>query len=163
MLAIGFLGLRFLNEPPQITTLFTGTKPGTVTFNAPEKVLVNQPFKISVEMDTKKQNVNAAGIYLTFEPSKLKLVNIDTTKSFCQFYPEKKYDNTLGKVTLACGSPHPGVNGKNTILTLEFMPVVIGKTIITFDPKSQLLLSNGKGTNILTDYPKLSLIILNAL
>jgi hypothetical protein len=163
LLAIGFFGLKFLIKPPRLPTILTTQKPGVLTIQIPEKVLVNQPFKLTLEMDTQNQNVNAAGVYLIFEASKLRVLNIDTADSFCQFYPEKRFDNNLGMVSLACGSPHPGFSGKNNLVTLELMPLVLGKTQVSIDPKSQLLLSNGKGTNILTDFPKISLIILNSL
>jgi len=157
------LGLYFLSHPISLAQIFNHHQPGTLTVHQPSSELVNQPFKVDIQMDTAGQAANAVGVYLHFDPQRLQLLNIDTTQSFCQFYPEKKFDNDLGIVSLACGSPHPGVTGKNTVMTLEFLPTAVGATSITTDPKSKILLSDGKGTNILYNPPVINLNILQNL
>lgn len=128
-----------------------------------QRPLVQQPVTVTVSVDTQGSSINATGIYLRFDPQKLQMLNMDTRASFCQYYPEKKFDNALGTVSLACGSPHPGINGENTLMTLEFLPLATGNTKISTDARSQIMKSDGKGTNILTDYPYLEIPVYSGL
>lgn len=157
------VGFKFLTDPPKIANVFTDTKPGVLNFITPEKIFVGQPFKVKVELDTAKQDTNAVGFYLKFDPTQVQILNVDTTESFCQFYPEKKHDNNLGRLSLACGSPHPGVSGKNTLLTLELIASAVGRINILLDSQSKILLSDGKGTNILTEPQNLSFVVQTSL
>ncbi len=106
--------------------LGTITNQGSFTMTAPKNVIIQVPFQMTVDLDTKSNKVNAVGVYLSFDPARLQLLQLDSQQSFCQFYPEKKFDNQLGLISLACGSPHPGVTGKNTLLVLEFIPTKLG-------------------------------------
>jgi hypothetical protein len=125
--------------------------------------IIQQPFQVTVLADSSDKAVNVVGIYLHFDPQKLQLLDIDTRSSFCQFYPEKKFDNRLGTINISCGSPHPGFKGNNTLIVLKFMPTQVGKTQLKVDPQSQLLASDGKGTNILSHYPTLDVPIFTGL
>lgn len=142
----------FYQNPPQIKGILTSTKPGTLEFVSPSEIQVNVPFKLEVWVNTKNQNVNATGVYLRYDSSLLRLVDLGTSQSFCQFYPERRFDNNTGFISLACGAPHPGVSGRNNLMILEFMPLNVGSTSLVVDQKSQILLSDGKGTNILEDF-----------
>jgi hypothetical protein len=116
---------------------------------------LNQTFEVSVQMDTLGSSVNAVGVYLRFDPQALQLLDYDTQTSFCQFYPEKKFDNHAGSVSLACGSPHPGVRGSSQLLNLKFVAKQLGVSTLYVLSESQVLKSDGTGTNILDDYPSL--------
>lgn len=129
------------------------TSEGKIYYVAPTRAAVNQPYTLIVMANSGKVNVNAAGLYLRFDPQKIRVTEIDTLKSFCQFYPEKKFDNQQGIVSLACGSPHPGFKGEAEIMRVSLVPLVVGTSSIRMDVKSSLLSSDGKGTDILTDYP----------
>jgi hypothetical protein len=158
------LGLMFGNHDDNILPSILGTNTtGSLIFKAPEKVIINEPFEMTVQIDTKGKNVNAVGVYLRFEPQKIQLMQMDTSPSFCQFYPEKKFDNQLGLISLACGSPHPGMNGTSTLMVLQFTPISLGQMIIRTDSQSRLLVSDGKGTNILKEFPNLSVNVVNNL
>jgi hypothetical protein len=161
---ICIISLLFVIKPPGTVKNILGVKHnGTLSFISTDKAAINEPFDITVMMDTSGRNVNATGIYLKFDPQKLQLLQLDTKPSFCQFYPEKKYDNQLGTVSLACGSPHPGINGTGTLMIMQFIPLEIGDTFIRTSEKSQILQSDGKGTNILTNYPAAKITVVNRL
>jgi len=145
------LAFKLIYDPPKIANIFKNVKPAALNIVKPEKIFLGQPFKINLVIDSAKQDVNAVGIYLKFESDKIQILDLDTTESFCQFYPEKKFDNHLGTVTIACGSPHPGFSGTNTLATIELMPLAIGTTHLAVDPNSKVLLSDGRGTNTLTE------------
>jgi hypothetical protein len=140
----------------------SNTITGTLELSSPDKVALNQPFDISVIINTQGKNVNAVGAYLLFDPTKLQVMQMDTKPSFCQFYPEKKFDNQLGTISLACGTPHPGVNGRSVLMNIQFIPHSLGQTTIYLDPRSQILASDGKGTNILTTFPQKVINVINS-
>jgi len=160
---IALLFFRFSTNPPDIAGMFKTVKNGSLVLEIEDRVVVNTPFTVSAIVDSSNQKVNAVGFYLRYEPQHLELIDFDTSGSFCQFYPEKKFDNSVGIMSLACGSPHPGFSGKSTLITLTFMPKVVANSIISVDPKSQILLSDGKGTNILETFPQERISILNSL
>lgn len=116
---------------------------------------VNQPYMVKVMVSSPSEPINSVGIYLRFDPQKLKVMEFDTLKSFCQLYPEKKFDNQLGSISLACGAPHPGAKGEIELMSITFMPLVEASSQILVDSGSALLKSDGKGTNLLKDYPVL--------
>lgn len=128
----------------------------TLTLNLnTDRVTVQQPFQVTVLVQTGKISVNALGLYLKFNPDQIQLVNFDTRPSFCQFYPEKKFDNQTGSISLACGAPHPGFSGSNTVAVLEFVPKVTGKTLIRTAETTQIIASDGKATNMVHVFPQL--------
>lgn len=162
VLVLGYFFFR--DRPvPQIAGIINQKRPGVVRVEAPRQVSVNVPFDIEVYVDSNNQNVNAVGFYMSFSPNHLQLMDMETGQSFCQFYPERKYDNSVGTITLACGSPHPGFAGEDRLLKLTFMPRLVANTALLIDPKSQILLSDGKGTNILDEFPSTQISILNTL
>ncbi len=132
---------------------FSGSnKNGAMYFVGEHKVGVNQPFKLKVMINTAGQSVNAAGLQLRFDPNKIQINEISTLNSFCQYYPEKKFDNRQGLLSLACGSPSV-LKGENELIEMNITPLSVGSTTIYLSSTSKILLSDGKGTNILKDYP----------
>jgi hypothetical protein len=146
-------GLYRLSKGDDLFPRQVGQRSGILYFEGDKKIIVQQPFVINVVFDSQNQRVNAAGFYLKFDSEKLAVTDISTLLSFCQFYPEKRFDNRLGLVSLACGAPHPGFNGKNQLISITFTPLTIGSTILRVTSDSKLLLSDGKGTNILNEFP----------
>lgn len=163
LVIISFGYLHFRNNPPKVAGLLFSSKPGVIVLEAPRQVAVNVPFTVNVIVDSMNQNVNAVGFFMKFSPTHLFLLDMETSQSFCQFYPERKFDNSTGSITLSCGSPHPGFSGTSTLLKLTFMPKVVSNTVLIVDPNSKILMSDGKGTNILEEFPQAQISILNTL
>ncbi len=162
VLSIGYSFLFFKSSSPKVLGIKNkDVIPGAYQIEAKEQVSVYSRYKVKFIANTEKQPVNAVSLYVTFDPKKLKILNLNTTQSFCQFYPENKFDNNKGKISIACGSPNPGFTGKNTIAEVEFFTKNIGKSSIKILPKSQILLNDGKGTNIYRDPIEHEFIILN--
>lgn len=151
------------SDQKKISLPFKINKEASFQISSPESVNINHNFKVTVSIDTNKLAVNAIGLNINYENENLRVVNIDTTQSFCQFYPEKKYNDNVGKINLSCGSPEPGFSGQNDVLIIEFKSVKIGDTSIIIDPQSKILLSDGKGTNVLSEFPKTQIKIINSL
>ncbi len=148
----GYFFYRF-QTAGTISPFSSGHKQGSMYFEGARRVGMYQPLTVKIMIDTNSQSTNAAGFYLKFDPDRLQVNEINTLASFCQYYPEKKYDNRLGLISLACGSPHPGFKGVNELISITFTPVSIGSTSLQMMHTSKLLLSDGKGTNILSNYP----------
>lgn len=164
ILIVVLVMIRFQSKPPQIAGIFHFQhKPGYLQLITPDAITANNPFELEIKVNTNKQRVNAVGINLNFDPLKLQILDLDSSQSFCQFYPEKKFDNQSGFVKLACGAPHPGFIGEDTALVIRFMPLTVGQTTISTNKHSQILLNDGKGTNVLSQYPSKTLNILSGL
>ncbi len=145
--------LFWLMQTGRISTKTTQNDEVVLSYKGTGKAAVNQEYNMSLMLNSGSVNVNAAGIYLKFDPEKLKVTKIDTLNSFCQFYPEKKFDNNMGTISLACGSPHPGYRGESELIKVTFLPVATGTTNILMDTKSSILKSDGKSTNLLNKFP----------
>lgn len=133
-----------------------------IVFVASTEAFLQKPIAVTLNLNSQK-NVNVVGVYLRFDPAYLQLTDMDTSASFCQLYPEKKYDNNLGTISLSCGAPHPGFKGQTTVMTLTFVPLQPGTTTIYTEERSQILASDGKGTNLLEAYPTTTITIFNQL
>ncbi|NMB56611.1 hypothetical protein GYA19_01580 [Candidatus Beckwithbacteria bacterium] len=157
------LGFFFLKKEknPQDFILGTKIKKGTFYIQGDNQVGVDSKLNLNFVVDTRNQAVNSVGFYLNFDPQKLEITNIDTSKSFCQFYPENKFDNQKGTIRISCGTPSPGFTGKNNFAQITFIAKSLGKTEIKIDPKSMILLNNGKGTNIFEAEITYPILILN--
>lgn len=159
----GFLLANLLTSDTGTLVLGKNTTDGVLNLDVPETVQSNKPFNVNVEVDSRGNTINATGVNLTFDPDVVEILDMDTRASYCQFYPEKRFDNRLGTVSLACGSPHPGFNGKSTLIKLQLRAKRTGVTTLYVSSTSQILLSDGKGTNILTTYPTATVKIVNSL
>lgn len=150
-MVFAFAYFRYKESPPRPVLRFLPVREGALKVEIPSTIIANVPFEAKISVDPNKQSANAVALYLQFDSKNLEVVDIDTTTSFCQFYPEKKFDNNIGRIQLACGAPHPGVNVESELIKIKFIPKILGTTSLVIDSRSQILLSNGKGTNILTD------------
>lgn len=163
MFLLAGAGLYLSLKPESVRLPGAAKNPGVLGFSVPDQIEVNQPFVVKVQADTMGSSVNAVGVYLNYDPKVLRLNQMNSIESFCQFYPEKKFDNNLGTISLACGSPHPGFKGTSTILNLEFMPLTAGTTTLRMSENSRMLVSDGKGTNILKTLPAKQITIIQSI
>ncbi len=115
---------------------------------------VGKKFTVKINVDTMGNSVNAVQSYLKFDPKILQVSTSSTENSFCKFYPENKFDNTDGIVKLSCGAPYPGFRGAGIIQEIEFVSKAINTTYIYLDNESMVLANDGKGTNLLKEFPK---------
>jgi hypothetical protein len=134
---------------------------GFFRLDKPANISVNSPFKVNFIANSDNKQVNAVALSVTFDPNKLSIINMDTTQSFCQFYPENKFSNDSGTISIQCGAPSPGFRGETTIASVTFLAKNMGETVVTINEKSQILLNDGKGTNIFTRPVNETLVILN--
>jgi hypothetical protein len=120
-------------------------------------------FKAVFIADSDNRVANAVAMSIIFDPKKLTVISIDTSRSFCQFYPENKFNNSAGAIKIECGSPSPGFKGENTIAEVTFMAKALGETSLKIDNTSQILLHDGKGTNIFSKPADYYITIVNSI
>jgi hypothetical protein len=162
-LAIIVYTLLFKPDPP-IRVNWNKVTPGkgdaVLSVIVPEEVNgVGKKFRADIMLDTNKNFINAVKSYIEFDPRVLKIESIDTSKSFCKFYPENSHSNEKGIIKLQCGTPYPGFRGINTIQTIYFTSQAIRVTDIKVSDESLILANDGKGTNLIKDYPTVSIRI----
>ena len=136
---------------------------GKYTINAPKEASISGPIKVDLTVDTKDKAVNAVALYLKFPTNRMRALSMDTSNSFCEFFPENKFDNNTGLIKLACGLPTPGFTGVGSVATLTFEPLSTGSAKLQILPRSAILLNDGKATNILSAYPVHEVLILGNL
>lgn len=131
-----------------------GKSDSTLAIEAPETVNgVEKTFKVTVVVDTHNYYVNAVQSYIKYDPRVLQVKKTTTVDSFCKFYPENTYSNDKGLIKLSCGTPYPGFKGKNSIQTIEFLAKAIKTTKLEVAKDSMVLANDGKGTNLLKNFP----------
>lgn len=111
---------------------------------------VGSTFDVSILVDTKGQEINAVDVQLSFPPDKLQLVSPSTGNSIISIYTTPpKYDNATGQVQIIGGIPN-GINVSAGLITkLTFRVKGVGTATLRFSGNSQVLLNDGRGTNVL--------------
>lgn len=112
---------------------------------------VGNTFDISIFLNTNEKHINAVKVDISLDPKKLQLVNPTTGKSFISIWvAPPSYSNSEGYLVFQGGIPSPGINTSSGLVsTITFRAMVPGETKIQFAESSQILLDDGKGTNIL--------------
>ncbi len=180
ILAVGVLSwqkqikdiITSFTSPDQEAILSLATANGETIFETGED------FKVSVTLDTKNNDVVAAGVYLNYNPDKLELLSVDTSDSDfdknsqcvmeggepCEII---NHDEQNGIVEIVKMKPSPGVNSGNVkVAEITFKGIrETNSTDIAFDfagpgeGKSRVILDDGEGTDILLEANELSLVI----
>ncbi len=109
---------------------------------------VNQVVEIPIFIDSQATTINAAELYLRFDPAKLHIESINTDGSFFTLWitDHPKFSNTDGTIALAGGLPNPGHTGTGLVATVQAKIIKRGDVFLTFDETSRVLLNDGKGT-----------------
>lgn len=111
---------------------------------------VGSTFEVSVVTDTKGQTINAVQLNISFPVDKLQLVSPSAGNSIISIYTTPpKYDNSTGKIEIIGGIPN-GINTSNGLITkLTFRVKGVGSASLRFTGDLQILLNDGRGTNVL--------------
>jgi len=109
-------------------------------------------FDVSIFLNTGGNDVNAVKVGLKFDPRKLQIASPTAGKSFISVWiSQPTYSNVEGTASFQGGMPSPGINTSSGLVsTITFRAIAPGETIISFLDSSQILLDDGKGTDILT-------------
>ena len=128
---------------------------------APSTSYYGQQFQLELRVRSLVSPINAAGIYLTYNPKAFDVIKMTTDQSFCTFYTENTFDTIKGEVRLSCGIPHPGFSGDSTLLTLQVRSKATGKYSFTLSPSETLILADdGKASPLRLTIPTYNVTVI---
>ena len=112
---------------------------------------VDSTFTVSIYVNTGGNFINAVEANLTFPPDKLQVVSPTAGKSFLQVWVNQPtYSNTAGTLKFQGAVPNPGISTESGLIsTVTFRVKSVGNAVLKISDTSQVLLNDGKGTNIL--------------
>jgi hypothetical protein len=117
-------------------------------------------FPMKIEVENVRQPINAVQVDLSYDPSLLEVLDVSTTGSFADIFLDKEIDNKVGRIKFSGGCPNPGFSeNRGLFATVIFHARQAGPAEVKFLPSSQIILDDGKGTNVLKNYPIISLTI----
>lgn len=134
----------------------------TVSFNIPDKsqYRTNEIFPMKIQISGIKTAINVVQADITFDPEVLEVIEISTKDSFASIFVQKDINNNLGYVRLTGGIPSPGYNKEEGVFgTVFFKAKSAGLVTVSFLPTSLVLADDGRGTNVLKDFPTTSYVI----
>lgn len=104
---------------------------------------------LPISVDTAGQTINAAEVYLSFDPKAVRIDSVSKEGSIFTFWitDEPKFSNALGVISFAGGLPTPGFRGTGTIGSIGYTLLKPGTVFLHFQPRSRVLLNDGKGTS----------------
>lgn len=119
--------------------------PSTGTFQ------VGSTFDVSVFVNTNGNDVNAVKVNLKFDPKKLQVASPTAGRSFISVWvSQPSYSNIDGTIMFQGGMPSPGIStSAGLVSTITFRAVAPGVANISVLEASQVLLNDGRGTDIL--------------
>lgn len=126
------------------------SKSASIKAEMPKTLKINQEVNIPVKINTANQNINAAEVYLKFNPTDLEVISLSKDKSFFTLWikDQPAFSNEKGEISFAGGLPNPGFKGDGQIGTIKLKVKKKGDVKIEFDQRSRALLNNGSGTEI---------------
>ena len=113
---------------------------------------IGSTFDISVFVNTGGNNVNAVKVDLKFDQRKLQIASPTAGRSFIAVWiSQPTFSNIEGNASFRGGVPSPGINTSSGLVsTITFRAIQPGEAIVSILDSSQVLLDDGKGTNILS-------------
>ena len=119
---------------------------------ASDAVFVGSTFDVSILLNSGGNNINTVRVDLKFDPKKIQIASPTAGKSFISVWvSQPTYSNIEGTASFRGGIPSPGINtSAGLVSTITFRAVAPGETTISIMDSSQVLLDDGKGTNVLS-------------
>ena len=113
---------------------------------------VGSTFDVSIFVNTGGNNVNAVKVDLKFNQRKLQIASPTAGRSFIAVWiSQPTFSNIEGAATFQGGVPSPGINTSSGLVsTITFRAINPGEAAVSILDSSQVLLDDGKGTNILS-------------
>lgn len=125
-------------------------KKASIKAELPPNIKVGETIGVPIFIDTKDETINAAEIYLEFNPEEIEIISVSKDESFFELWitDEPKFSNEKGEISFAGGLPTPGLQGKGQVGSIEAKPLKKGTIMLTFDSKTRILRNDGLGTTI---------------
>jgi len=153
LLVVISLTLVFMNWLPAVTEAQESSLsiyPQTGSFT------VDSTFDVSIFLNTGGNNINAVQADLRFNPERLQVVTPTKELSAVETWTfPPSFSNSKGTISLRGGFPSAGINtSQGLISTITFEAISSGETVVNFLDSSKVLLSDEKGTDILSSVNK---------
>ena len=106
--------------------------------------------QLPISLDTAGQTINAAEVFLSFDPQAVHIDSISKEASIFRFWitDEPSFSNATGTISFAGGLPTPGFRGVGTIGSIGYTVLKPNGATLHFQSKSRVLLNDGKGTSV---------------
>ena len=113
--------------------------------------VVGGTLDVGVYLNTGGNSVNAVRVDLTFPADKMQVISPSIGKSLVSFWVvQPTFSNSNGTISFQGGVPAPGINTTDGLISNITLRVTnIGSAALSIGDSSQVLLADGKGTNIL--------------
>jgi hypothetical protein len=118
----------------------------------PESGVYGQDFgrTVSVLINTGDETINTVSVRISYDPSMIKVQDIDTEHSICTNYLDKAIDPANREIRLTCIIVAPGFSGsQGNVGDIVFQPLKTGTFNFGFKKDTQVLANDGLGTNVL--------------
>ena len=146
--------LYALGKTPEIASVAEFTIPTRATKQ------LGEVFALPLELTNIPAAINVVQADISFDPSFVEVIDINVDNTFTKFLVQKEFDNQKGYARLTGGLPNPGYSGKTGLIgTIYFKTKAVGATELSYLDSSLVLANNGRGTNLLSDFPRVPLII----
>src|SRR3989344_3937764 len=130
----------------------TGARSASLFVAPPAGIFtVDSTSTVSIYVNTGDNFINAVEANLSFPPDKLQVVSPTAGKSLLQVWVNQPtYSNTAGTLKFQGAVPNPGISTESGLIsTVTFRVKSVGNAVLKISDTSQVLLNDGKGTNIL--------------
>lgn len=135
----------------------------TAYFVVPNKgqYRLGEEFELPIMITGIEDPINAIQADLSFDPSRLEVIDVETDQSFATIFVQKELRNEVGFVRLTGGLPSPGYTGdKGLFGIVRFRTKLPGVARVEFAPSSMILANDRKGTNVIKEFSSTSYFIL---
>lgn len=150
-------------EMAALATVAEQPRQAEVVFDIPEKgrYQVGEIIPVPIRISGATQPVNLVQADIAFDHEKVEVTDVSTDGSFANIFVQREIDNATGYVRLTGGLANPGFSGEHGLFaTVYFRAKGTGVTQVEFLPTSLALINDGKGSNGLTTYGAIPMVIL---
>lgn len=124
-----------------------------------DEYTVGDIFKIDIALDTEGKSANTAEISLQFDKNHLELKDIGKGNSVFVLWPQEPVAFEAELLSFIGGTPG-GFTGRVNLISLYFEAKKSGSARIIFRDGSEILLNDGKGTQITPVFQNINITIL---
>lgn len=121
---------------------------------------IGTTFPLKIELMNIPAAINMVQADLAFDPQIIEVVDISTDGTFANFFVQKEFSNEQGYIRVTGGVPNPGYRQPTGLLATAYLRGKIpGAVELTYLNTSLILANDGRGSNLLSDYPRIPLVI----
>lgn len=164
ILCVTFLSLGMVITESRILSFFGFPQvEKTVSFLIPTKgqYRLGEIFKMQIEMSGIQSPINTVQADISYDASRLEVVDVSTKDSFANIFVQKEINNEVGFVRLTGGLASPGYKGDRGLFgTISFRGKNPGVVKVEYLPTSRVLANDKKGTNVLKEFVSIPYLIL---